>query len=74
MSVERAVCQLLLGDPDAAESALGLGPNSTGNPDQGVLQFVLVRVFVLIPSNSPAYAILHGEVNELVFCLGFSHW
>ena len=44
VSVERAVCQLLLGDPDAAESALGMAPRTGDSPDPGVLQFVLVRV------------------------------
>ena len=43
MSVERAVCQLLLGLPDEAEDTLCLAPGAAARPDQGVLQFVLVR-------------------------------
>ena len=43
VSVERAVCQLLLGLPDEAEDTLGLAPGAAASPDPGVLQFVLVR-------------------------------
>ena len=43
VTVELAVCRLLLGDPLAAEAALRLAPDSAGRPDEGVAQFVLVR-------------------------------
>jgi hypothetical protein len=43
MSVERAVCALLMGDPLAAESALRVAPDSVAEPDKGVANFVLVR-------------------------------
>ena len=43
VSVERAVCQLLLGCLDEAEATLGLAPGAAAAPDPGILQFVLVR-------------------------------
>ena len=66
VSVERAVCQLLLGDPDAAESALGLAPRTGGSPDQGVLQYVLVRVcgkVAELPRTESALLCLWYEVH-----------
>ena len=44
VTVELAVCRLLLGDPLAAEAALRLAPDSCGPPDVGIAQFVLVRM------------------------------
>ena len=43
VTVERAVCQLLMGDPLAAEGTLRMAPDSAGSPDKGIAQFVLVR-------------------------------
>jgi hypothetical protein len=41
-SVERSVCLLLLGDPEAAQAVLGLSAGSERKPDPGVLDFVRV--------------------------------
>ena len=42
VSVELAVCKLLLGDTEAAEAALGLGPQAAVAPDPDVQHFVQV--------------------------------
>lgn len=47
MSVEIAVCKLLLGDTSAAEAALGLGPDSPSAPDPDIHSFVKVRHIML---------------------------
>ena len=48
MSVERAVCALLMGDPLAAESALRVAPDSVAEPDKGVAQLSFWYVALLI--------------------------
>ena len=42
VSMELAVCQLLLGNVEAAESRLGLSPASATGPDAAVQQFIEV--------------------------------
>ena len=43
VSVARAVCALLMGDPLVAEAALCMVPGSAIAPDNGVAGFILVR-------------------------------
>jgi hypothetical protein len=50
ITVEQAVCKLLLGSPEDAERALGLSPDSTVTPDPGVLEFVMVRPTLMDPN------------------------
>ncbi len=54
VTVELAVCRLLLGDPLAAEAALRLAPDPAGPPDEGVAQFVLVRTMGVIAGSDAA--------------------
>lgn len=42
VTVEVAVCKLLLGDTDTAEAVLGLGPEAQIAPDPDILAFVQV--------------------------------
>ncbi len=47
VSVELAVCCLLLGDSEKAEDILGLGPDSPPeNADPAVRSFVMVRIWL----------------------------
>ena len=43
VSVETAVCHILLGEVDAAAAALGLTGSASRSPDPGIKQFVLVQ-------------------------------
>ena len=52
VSVELAVCKLLLGDTDASEVALGLGPQAAVAPDPDIQHFV--QVTRLCPAFMPA--------------------
>lgn len=45
VTVERAVCHLLMGDPLAAEATLCVAPDSAGSPDKGIAQFLLVGAY-----------------------------
>ena len=71
VTVELAVCRLLLGDPIAAEAALRMAPDSTGSPDEGIAKFVLVRIrnFFL---DSAAAAHHHHRGRWIKGCL--RHW
>lgn len=43
VSVETAVCYVLLGDVEAATVALGLTENASCRPDPGIKQFIMVK-------------------------------
>ena len=44
LSVELAVCKLLMGDTAAAEAAVGLGPDASNPPDADIHDFIKVHL------------------------------
>lgn len=66
VSVEAAVCKLLLGDVAAAEAALGLGPTAQHEPDPEIQSFVQVSsclsVWLLCDRGSPCLC-MHGRTH-----------
>ena len=54
VTVEVAVCKLLLGDTDAAEAVLGLGPEAKTAPDPDILTFVQVLSLAALYALHPA--------------------